>query len=398
MILVGDFVPQSLSVADPGFRGRVLCNLEAPVLGDGKYPKSVKSGPHIFNSALPEFCRGWVFTLANNHMMDYGASGLGATKAALAECGAQSCGAGANLAEARFPLIIDEGGVRVAIIACCEPQFGDAQTDVAGVAVAGGWVVSEIIRLRRENLCEHVVVSCHAGLEFSPWPSPEIRELYRSYIDAGASIVHGHHAHIPQGYEKYKRGFIAYGLGNFVADPSDWSWLKWSSLSLGLEVDFSPSTFNVTPFTLTFTREQERLHVIKSKINAETDIGRYFDGCCAPFDDSRLMLAVWQEAAIRTYGHLYAERLKLPGGGANIYRIRPLLRVCVEVLNSLSMVLLRRPLFRRRMVESMLYQKNAIRNWSHAAAIDEAISVGVGLRSDIRSTQSRLLADYMMSF
>ena len=54
----------------------------------------------------------------------------------------------------------------------------------------------------------YVIVSVHAAIEDSPWPSPYIRELYHSFIDAGATVVHGHHLHVPQGYETYDEGVI----------------------------------------------------------------------------------------------------------------------------------------------------------------------------------------------
>ena len=37
-------------------------------------------------------------------------------------------------------------------------------------------------------------------------------------IDAGASIIMGHHPHVLRGMEKYNNGSIFYGLGNFVFD------------------------------------------------------------------------------------------------------------------------------------------------------------------------------------
>jgi poly-gamma-glutamate synthesis protein (capsule biosynthesis protein) len=39
-------------------------------------------------------------------------------------------------------------------------------------------------------------------------------------IDAGASLIIGHHPHTPQPLERYHGGVIAYSLGNFVFDAS----------------------------------------------------------------------------------------------------------------------------------------------------------------------------------
>jgi poly-gamma-glutamate synthesis protein (capsule biosynthesis protein) len=37
-------------------------------------------------------------------------------------------------------------------------------------------------------------------------------------IDAGGSLILGHHPHVIQGIERYQQGVIAYSLGNFVFD------------------------------------------------------------------------------------------------------------------------------------------------------------------------------------
>ncbi len=62
-----------------------------------------------------------------------------------------------------------------------------------------------------------VIVSCHTGAQFNPYPAPETRELARAAIHAGASVFLGHHPHVPQGYERIDHGIAVYSLGNFVA-------------------------------------------------------------------------------------------------------------------------------------------------------------------------------------
>ena len=39
-------------------------------------------------------------------------------------------------------------------------------------------------------------------------------------VEAVADLVVGHHPHVVQPIEKYKEGYIAYSLGNFVFDQS----------------------------------------------------------------------------------------------------------------------------------------------------------------------------------
>jgi poly-gamma-glutamate synthesis protein (capsule biosynthesis protein) len=65
---------------------------------------------------------------------------------------------------------------------------------------------------------DYVVVSLHWGEEFVPRPSAGEVALGRSIIDAGASLVIGHHPHVLRPVELYGAGVIAYSLGNFAAD------------------------------------------------------------------------------------------------------------------------------------------------------------------------------------
>ena len=63
-----------------------------------------------------------------------------------------------------------------------------------------------------------VVVSLHWGDEFIDRPSPDEVTLARRIIDAGASLIIGHHPHVLRGVERRGKGYIVYSLGNFVCD------------------------------------------------------------------------------------------------------------------------------------------------------------------------------------
>ena len=61
-----------------------------------------------------------------------------------------------------------------------------------------------------------MVVSFHWGAGGSGLPKPYQVTAARQAIDAGASVVIGHHPHVLQGIERYKDGVILYSLGNFA--------------------------------------------------------------------------------------------------------------------------------------------------------------------------------------
>jgi len=63
-----------------------------------------------------------------------------------------------------------------------------------------------------------VTVSMHAGWEYYRKPNPWQQKFARAAIDAGASIVVGHHPHVTQTVESYANGVIFYSLGNLVFD------------------------------------------------------------------------------------------------------------------------------------------------------------------------------------
>ncbi|GLZ35377.1 hypothetical protein Lesp02_75640 [Lentzea sp. NBRC 105346] len=65
-----------------------------------------------------------------------------------------------------------------------------------------------------------VVVQLHAGFQFQDSASDNVRAIAHAAIDAGASIVVGHHPHVLQGVEWYKGRLIVYSLGNFVFDQN----------------------------------------------------------------------------------------------------------------------------------------------------------------------------------
>jgi poly-gamma-glutamate synthesis protein (capsule biosynthesis protein) len=74
--------------------------------------------------------------------------------------------------------------------------------------------------------------------------------LGRSIIDAGATVVLGHHPHVARPVERYKSGVIAYSLGNFIGDMVWYApFLRGSLLRCGL-ADHAATDPIVTPTRL----------------------------------------------------------------------------------------------------------------------------------------------------
>lgn len=197
-------------------------------------------------------------SLANNHSMDYGPAGLFDTLAALTSAGVRAHGAGENLAAARKPAVIGlDNGVTVAFLAYSNtfPREFWATPERPGTAFGRREHVEQDVR-RAAVQADFVVVSFHWGRE----KARQLREyqpmLAHAAIDAGATLVLGHHPHILQGIERYNDGLVFYSLGNFAfgsfSPHAITSVLAKLSLCRGQRVAFELVPLNVNNFEVYF--------------------------------------------------------------------------------------------------------------------------------------------------
>ncbi|MFQ5669706.1 MAG: CapA family protein [Acidobacteriota bacterium] len=157
-------------------------------------------------------------SLANNHILDFGAEGMRDTVRALEGSGIDCVGAGENLAEATKPEILRGAGTSVAILAATG-TFG-ATRRKPGFAPLRLATLRTAIRNARAEV-EHIVVLVHWGLEMEGQIAQVHRHLGHRLIAMGASLVVGHGPHVLQPVEKAGRGWIAYSLGNLLFDQSE---------------------------------------------------------------------------------------------------------------------------------------------------------------------------------
>jgi poly-gamma-glutamate synthesis protein (capsule biosynthesis protein) len=165
-----------------------------------------------------------VLSLANNHARDLGPRAVAASRRNVEAAGLLGIGAGRTDREARAPAVIEQSGVRVAIIARTVWLKGLAgETDDSAVALLSNrrlvaTVTDEIRTVRADTGADFVVVSIHWGHEYELEPDDSQRRAAHAMIDAGADVVIGHHPHVVQTFERYRGGVIAYSLGNFLFD------------------------------------------------------------------------------------------------------------------------------------------------------------------------------------
>lgn len=188
-----------------------------------------------------------VVSCANN--VNYGASPVLSSLAVLDRHEIAHAGSGANTADARAPAILKRGGTRVGFLAFTAVYFPfdhAAGPDTPGVstikchtayepnprvyelpgapAITRSWPNEEALgQMQQDIACLRDQVD--VLVTYYHWGVSGVAELAEyqpivahNAIDAGADLVIGSHAHVPQGIEVYREKVIFYGLGNFAFD------------------------------------------------------------------------------------------------------------------------------------------------------------------------------------
>jgi poly-gamma-glutamate synthesis protein (capsule biosynthesis protein) len=221
--------------ADFGF-----VNLETPVAP----AHSRGSKPFLFDApvALIDALKAngiKIVSFANNHVMDQGWAGFAETREHLREEGMLFAGSGDTAALAWQPVIVEAKGIKVGWLGMTRWLNGGRNPDkddqphvnffpypgesvgAPGMDEAG---VLEAIRQARQK-CDFLVLSIHWGVEYAPAPRIEDVETAHKMLEAGASVIVGHHPHVLQPVETYRTTdgrdtIIFYSLGNFLSNQS----------------------------------------------------------------------------------------------------------------------------------------------------------------------------------
>jgi poly-gamma-glutamate capsule biosynthesis protein CapA/YwtB (metallophosphatase superfamily) len=223
-----------------------------------------------------------IVSFSGNHCLDWGAEGFFDTIDNLKGAGLAVVGVGANIAQARAPVIEEANGVRVAFLAYNSilPSHYWAEADRPGCAPMRAWTIYEQIEpdqpgtparihthaLRADldamvadvkaarEIADVVVMSIHWGIHFIPAVLADYQqEVAHTAVDAGVDLVLGHHAHILKGVEVYRGKAIFYSMGNFAIDlrmtpahAQGKGFKEIQALSPGWEPDFD-SFYNFPP-------------------------------------------------------------------------------------------------------------------------------------------------------
>lgn len=393
--LFGDFAPttglKDVSVIyELNTVDLAIINLETPLMKTLKCRP--KAGPSLCGDKKITsnfFNEKFVINLANNHTMDYDEIGLSETIKICQDIGVKISGAGINSNEASKPIIKDIQGIRIGVLSCAETQFGISTPWEPGIAAVGPWIYTAINELK--NKVDVIVISIHGASEMSSLPSPQWQDLLRSLIDAGATIIHGHHSHVPQGFEEYKGGIIFYGLGNFLVDPDNWSSSKNMLWSIIPEIQISKKGIEKWDLnTSIIEKDANDIVIVRKSSSQELKFHKeYLSEANSPLNNRKLLTGLWQEIAIRSYNLYYADWL-----GFKIERRQS--HIIKDMVSANISMLLK--IFRHKNKDNsqflLMYHLFACE--SHRDAIATALGVLGGELKDLRTEETRKIADKML--
>jgi poly-gamma-glutamate capsule biosynthesis protein CapA/YwtB (metallophosphatase superfamily) len=194
-------------------------NLESPFSDGGPYHEDGL----IFHAA-PEMIAGLklagvsIASTANNHSRDCGPRGVEFTVSWLRAHGIQPLGSSESEALTHQGTILVRKGIRFGFLGYTYDQKNGNWRDIdSRIALADLAAVCKDVGALRQR-ADVVIVSMHHGIEYLTKPTKEQVAFAHAAIDAGATLVIGHHPHVVQPEEDYHGGVIFYSLGNFVFD------------------------------------------------------------------------------------------------------------------------------------------------------------------------------------
>lgn len=265
LTFLGDvFLPQPV-VSSIDIPGQYIINLESPITRRG-HPTPNKINlrceeNHIrrsFSSLPVAVC------LANNHILDYGEEGYADTLSELRNLGIKWYGAGRLDENVNNPLVLEVGGMRVALLGyvCASTRPVWATEHSPGVRpIEAGQIRSDVVQARKDG-ASRVIVTFHWGSEDVARPRPDDVQIAHETIDAGADLIVSHHSHCIQSHEVYESKSIFYGLGNCVFPafdlPSSYDekgqsarrararWFWWNDKSIMVEYDVRSAKVNTS--------------------------------------------------------------------------------------------------------------------------------------------------------
>jgi poly-gamma-glutamate synthesis protein (capsule biosynthesis protein) len=168
--------------------------------------------------------------LANNHVLDWGYSGLTETLETLKRAGLEHAGAGRNAEEAALPAVMEiRGKARVIVFSFGSRTSGIPSSWAASGSRPGVNLVPDMSARTVQRIGKRVrevkrpgdivVASIHWGSNWGYEVPLRQTEFAHGLIDeASVDVIHGHSSHHAKAIEVYEKRPILYGCGDFLND------------------------------------------------------------------------------------------------------------------------------------------------------------------------------------
>jgi len=212
----------------------VVANLEGPIV---KSPENF--GEHAlkfaFNAQTSSVLKGNhinLISLANNHILNMGQSGLKETKEYLMQSQINYFG---------DPLLCTQDFIYAKdnlLFLGYNKTFSSSCQDAD--------ILNGLKETKLKNPDKFIIVNMHWGSEYKTVNSKAQQDLAHQLIEAGADLIIGHHPHVVQNIELYKNKLIFYSLGNFIFDQY-FSKNVQQGLAVGLEIYKDKQVYTIYP-------------------------------------------------------------------------------------------------------------------------------------------------------
>lgn len=236
-----------------------------------------------------------IIGLANNHMLDKGASGLSATLDYWDSQPVTHIGAYRNEEQFEQIKVIEKNGISIALLSFTYGTNGlklPALSELYIPYIDNDTVARKVAEA--EELADITVVSIHWGNEYTFKVNSQQTEVAKIICENGGDVIIGHHPHIIQPVKWIEEGenktLCAYSLGNFMSEMEKDYKILGAMLSFDIEklgddgkaevknVLFTPTVFDFTTrfydnhiyFLEDYTDEQARNHGIRYYGNSTT--------------------------------------------------------------------------------------------------------------------------------
>ena len=224
-----DFTAAYQNVADMIARADVaVLNQETLICNDMYEPSTypcfnspIALGDHMIDIGFD------VFTLANNHCLDYGEKGMSYSLDYWDGKDQVTAGTYRDIADKNNIRVAEYGGIKFSFLSYTQYTNGlslpqGSEMVIGDVNDLEGMIADVKAAKQLSEVC---VVALHWGIENSDQIEDWQRTYAQALADAGADIIIGNHPHVLRDIEMIKREdggetLCAYSLGNFISSQS----------------------------------------------------------------------------------------------------------------------------------------------------------------------------------